>query len=90
MLIPLYTGSFKKDRRLMIKRGKDINELTEVMKLLINEQPLLAKHRNHSLQGSYNGKWECHIEPDWLLVYRIDKGTREIVFYRTGTHSDLF
>ena len=72
----------------MIKRGKDVNKLIDVMKLLINDQALLPKHNNHPLQGNYTGKWECHIEPDWLLVYR--KTGEEVIFYRTGTHSDLF
>jgi len=90
MLAPMYTGSFKKDRRLMKKRGKNMDGLTEVMRLLVNEQPLLPKHENHPLRGNFKGKWECHVEPDWLLVYRVDKATRQVVFYRTGTHSDLF
>jgi mRNA interferase YafQ len=59
--------------------------------MLINEQPLLAKHHNHPLHGGeWEGKWECHVEPDWLLVYRIDKKKGLIMFYRTGTHTDLF
>ena len=74
----------------MKKRNKDMNKLTEVMALLINEQPLLPKHENHPLHGEYAGWWECHVEPDWVLIYRIDKANRKIVFYRTGSHSDLF
>jgi len=88
MLIPIYTGTFKKERKLMIKRGKDIRKLDAVMNLLVDDQPLPPQYNNHSLQGNYKGKWECHIEPDWLLVYR--KSGQELVFYRTGTHSDLF
>jgi len=90
MLNPTFTGPFKKDRKLMNKRNKDIDELTKVMSLLINEQPLLPKHENHPLHGNYHDKWECHIEPDWLLIYRIDKAKRRIIFHRTGSHSDLF
>ena len=90
MLTPLFTGPFKKDRKLMQKRNKELANLTEVMALLINEKPLLPKHKNHLLHGKYIGKWECHIEPDWLLIYRIEKSKNEVVFYRTGTHSDLF
>ena len=86
----MFTGLFKKDRKRMLKRNKDIGKLTEVMALLINEYPLLPKHQNHPLQGEYTGKWECHIESDWLLVYRLDSANRQVVFYRTGTHSDLF
>jgi len=90
MLNPAFTGSFKKDSKLMKKRNKDKGKLNEVIALLINEQPLLPKHENHPLHGKYQGKWECHIEPDWLLIYRIDDVNRRIVFYRTGSHSDLF
>ena len=74
----------------MIKQNKNIDKLNEVMDLLINEQPLLPRHENHPLLGKYKGKWECHIEPDWLLIYRIEKSTNEIIFNRTGSHSDLF
>ena len=74
----------------MKKQSKDLDKLTEVMNLLINEQPLLPKYRNHPLHGKYINWWECHIEPDWLLVYRIEKSSQQIVFGRTGSHSDLF
>jgi mRNA interferase YafQ len=60
------------------------------MILLINEQLLLPKHENHPLHGKHHGKWECHLEPDWLLIYRIDEEKRRVIFYRTGSHSDLF
>ena len=90
MLAPNFHGSFKRERKLMKKRNKDMNKLTEVMALLINEQPLLPKHENHPLHGGYAGWWECHVDPDWVLIYRIDKANRKIVFYRTGSHSDLF
>ena len=78
----MFTSHFNKDRKLIQKRNKDVNKLTEVMTLLINEQPLLPKHKNHPLYGEYIGKWECHIEPDWLLIYRIDTEERCVVFYR--------
>ena len=64
MLIPNFHGSFKSDRKLMQKRNKDLDKLTEIMTLLINEQPLLSKHKNHPLQGKYKGWWECHVEPN--------------------------
>ena len=83
-------GSFKKDSKLMQKRRKDMDKLTEVMGMLIKEVPLHPRHENHPLQGDYKGWWECHIEPDWLLIYRIDEAKHRVVFYRTGTHSDLF
>jgi mRNA interferase YafQ len=74
----------------MIKRGKDIDKLDEVIDLLVNEQPLLSRHKDHPLLGTHKGKGECHVEPDWLLMYRVDMENREIIFYRTGTHSDLY
>ena len=74
----------------MKQRGKDIDKLTEVMALLINEQPLLPRHDNHPLHGEYTGWWECHVEPDWVIIYRIDKAVSKVVFYRTGSHADLF
>ena len=74
----------------MKKQKKDMNKLNEVMDLLLNEQPLLPKHENHPLHGNYEDWWECHIEPDWLLIYRIDKKKRKVVFYRTGSHSDFY
>ena len=83
------TGSFDKDVKRMEKRRKDMLKLREVMRMLINEEPLLPRHENHPLHGNYEGKWECHVEPDWLLIYRIDKADRRIIFYRTGSHSDL-
>ena len=90
MLTPNYHGSFKSDRKLMKKQNKEMGKLTQVMDLLISEQPLPPKYENHPLQGKYKGWWECHIEPDWLLIYRIDNISQRVVFYRTGSHSDLF
>jgi mRNA interferase YafQ len=74
----------------MEKRNKDMCKLNEVITLLVNEQQLLPKHENHPLHGYYKGWWECHVEPNWLLIYRIDDINRRVVFYRTGSHSDLF
>lgn len=65
-----------------------MDKLRRVMEDIIEEKPLLANHRNHKLTGNYKGYWECHIEPDWLLIYRKDKSRVE--FVATGTHSDLF
>jgi len=87
---PEYYGAFKKDRKLMKKQNKDISKLNEVMGLLLNEQQLLPKHENHPLHGNYKNWWECHIEPDWLLIYRIEKAANKVVFYRTGSHSELY
>ena len=90
MLNPTFTDIFKKDRKLVQKRGWDMDKLSEVMLMLMNEQPLLHRHKNHPLRGKHRGKWECHVEPDWLLIYRVDKKNNKITFYNTGTHSDLF
>ena len=90
MLNPTFTGPFKKDRKLLQKRHKNMDKLNEVMTMLITEQPLLPKHENHPLHGKYKGKWECHVEPDWLLIYRIESENNRVIFYRTGTHSDLY
>jgi mRNA interferase YafQ len=83
-------GHFNKDRKLMEKRHKNIHKLRDVMSMLIQEIPLLPKHEDHPLHGEYQGKRECHVEPDWLLIYHVDKDNRRIIFYRTGSHSDLY
>lgn len=92
MLRPEFTGQFKKDYKLAIKRGCDPNKLQEVITLLVNEQPLPEKNRDHALVNSRNYKnmRECHIEPDWLLVYKIEQEILILKLIRTGSHSDLF
>jgi mRNA interferase YafQ len=92
MLKPEFTGQFKKDYKLAIKRGCNPEALQEVITLLVNEQPLPDKYRDHALENSRNYKnmRECHIEPDWLLVYKIVQETLILKLIRTGTHSDLF
>lgn len=88
MLIPVYTTRFEKDVKLAIKRGKALDTMKTVMDKLIGQEPLEAKYRNHRLKGTYHACYECHLEPDWLLIYRIE-GQR-IQFIRTGSHADLF
>ncbi len=92
MLRPEFTGQFKKDDKLAIKRGCSINALEKVITMLCNEQPLPAEYRDHALQNSrdYKDMRECHIEPDWLLVYKVVKDTLILRLIRTGIHSDLF
>lgn len=92
MLKPEYTGQFKKDYKLAIKRGFDSKKLEVVIDLLCNEQPLPENYKDHSLTNSrnYKGVRECHITPDWLLVYKVSKQTLILSLIRTGTHSDLF
>lgn len=72
----------------MQRRGKKIDKFKTIANLLVNKKPLPQKHKDHSLIGNYTHHRECHIEPDWLLIYRIEKTT--IYFQRTGTHADLF
>ena len=90
MLTPAPTGLFKRDRKLIKKRNMNMDKLDEVMNLLINEQPLLPRHKNHPLHGKWEGTFECHIEPDWLLIYDTDLSIQKITFHRTGSHSDLY
>lgn len=88
MLTPAFTKRFEKDLALSRKRNKDGNKLKAVMQSIVDEQPLPPKHRDHALSGDYAGRRECHVESDWLLIYKLQPG--EVVFERTGTHSDLF
>ncbi len=83
-----YASQFKKDVKLIVKRRYKIDRLYEVMKALENEEALDAKYKEHPLTGNYKGYLECHIEPDWLLIYKIDG--QDLYFARTGSHSDLF
>ena len=88
MLVFRSGGRFKKEFRLAVKRGRDISKLQAVMRDLVEEKPLPVRNRDHALTGGYVGHRECHIEPDWLLIYKLEPG--EIIFERTGTHADLF
>ncbi|MDR0448731.1 MAG: type II toxin-antitoxin system YafQ family toxin [Treponema sp.] len=90
MLKYTFTGPFKKDHKLMKKRNKDMDKLTEVMDLLINELPLPPERKNHPLHGEWEGAWDCHIQGDWLLIYETDDAAGTITFHHTGSHSDLF
>jgi mRNA interferase YafQ len=88
MLTPVYTRQFERDVKKVKKRRKDINKLKEVLHRLILEEPLDSKYKDHKLQGSFVGRRDCHIEPDWLLIYKLTGN--QIIFERTGTHSDIF
>ena len=90
MLTISYSARFKKDYKIVQKRGYDIALLEEVLELLCTEQSLLAKYHDHNLTGNYEGHRECHITPDWLLIYKVEKEELLLVLTRTGTHSDLF
>ena len=90
MLTISYSSRFKKDYKVVKKRGYDIELLEEVLTLLCEEQPLPEKYRDHALTGNFIGHRECHITPDWLLIYKIEKAELLLALTRTGTHSDLF
>jgi len=84
----LTTRRFERDLDRAKKRGKNLNKLWTVVKRLLEEQPLEARHRPHRLSGNWSGSWECHLEPDWLLIWTQEADA--LVLTRTGTHSDLF
>ena len=88
MLEVTYTKQFRKGYKISKKRGKDIRKLDKVVLTLRKSELLAEKYKDHSLKGNYIGQRECHIEPDWLLVYRIIEDI--LVLERLGTHSDLF
>ena len=90
MLKVVPSNQFKKDLTLAKKRGFNINHLSKVVNTLAAQKKLDAKYRDHSLTGEYKDFRECHIESDWLLIYRVEKDALELFLFRTGTHSDLF
>ena len=85
-----YTNRFKKDLKRCVKRGLDINKILAAVKLLEQSGSLPATYRPHKLTGDKRGKWECHISPDWLMVWEQDDNLLTLLFMQTGTHSDLF
>ncbi len=85
-----FTNQFKKDIKLAKKQGKDIDKLFDVIGVLANGETLDEKYRDHDLSGNFKGCRECHIEPDWLLIYEIDNNVLILVLNRVGSHSELF
>ena len=85
----VYTNRMKKDAKLMQKRGKDMNKLIDVLALLAEGNPLPAKYKDHQLSGNLSDFRECHIEPDWLLMYQIYDDILIISAAATGSHADL-
>ncbi|MCL2103867.1 MAG: type II toxin-antitoxin system YafQ family toxin [Kiritimatiellaeota bacterium] len=83
------TSRFKKEYKLMQRRGMDMELLHRVIEQLAQGKPLSEKHRDHALTGNFAGTRECHVKPDWLLVYQIEKSILVLTLIRTGTHSDL-
>jgi mRNA interferase YafQ len=82
------TSRFKKDVKKVTKRGKDFNKFKEIIHKLANDIKLEEKHRDHKLIGDYENMRECHIEPEWLLIYQLTEN--DLTLIRTGTHADLF
>jgi mRNA interferase YafQ len=82
------SGRFEKEFRIAVRRGKNVSKLQAVMRALVQEVPLDRRLRDHALKGEFAGRRECHVEPDWLLIYKLEPGV--IIFERTGTHADLF
>lgn len=90
MMMIKYHKLFKKDLKRIMRRGYNIELLKKVIDLLAKQELLPEKYKDHNLSGDYIGYRECHITPDWLLVYQIRENELILVLTRTGTHSDLF
>ena len=88
MLTIVWESQFKKDFKLATKRKKNLEKLASIIKDLQHNKPLPPKNKNHKLNGTYAGYLECHIEPDWLLIYKTT--SKALILARTGSHSDLF
>ena len=86
----VYSNRFKKDVQLALKRGKRLDKLITVVEILCAGKPLPGHYKDHPLAGTYAGFRDCHIEPDWIMIYRIENRQLQLVLARTGTHSDLF
>ena len=84
-----YTNRFKQSLKKCVKRGLDIECLKNVINILQETGSLPSKYKPHKLKGNYSGCWECHIQPDWLLIYRVFEDTLILSLVRTGSHSDL-
>lgn len=85
-----FTSQFKRDLKLARKQGKDIDKLFDVISTIAEGKKLDEKYRDHSLSGDYAGCRECHVEPDWLLIYEVMDKVLVLMLYRVGTHSELF
>ncbi len=90
MLNIVLSNQMKKDIKLAKKRGFNINLLKKVVDMIANRKALPEKYKDHALSGKYSDFRECHIQPDWLLVYRVNEDDLLLFLFRTGTHSDLF
>jgi mRNA interferase YafQ len=90
MLTIKYQSAFKKDYKRIVKRGYDVRRLERVIDILASGNELPEEYKDHDLIGNYSGCRECHIAPDWLLIYEINNAELLLILTRTGTHSDLF
>ncbi len=90
MLQVEYTTKFKCDLKLAKRRNKNMASLQEVMKDIEHEKPLNPRYKDHPLLSNWQGHRELHVEPDWLLIYKLPPKEKAVIFVRTGTHSDLF
>ena len=88
MLLPIFENRFKKDIKRLQKRGKDMTKLKNVIDKLLQKQELEPKYKDHALMGNWNGYRDCHLEPDWLLIYKITD--THLFLVRFGSHADLF
>ena len=88
MLNPRTTNRFEKDYKKALKSGKELLKLKKIMKMIVSEEDLPIELRDHKLIGNYQGRRECHITGDWLLIYKLENDS--VIFERTGTHSELF
>lgn len=84
------SSEFKKGLKAAEKRGLDLSKVNRIVAMLANGETLPTEYKDHSLKGKYAGKRECHIEPDWLLIYKYEKSELLLLLFDTGTHSDLF
>ncbi|MGA3258391.1 MAG: type II toxin-antitoxin system YafQ family toxin [Bryobacteraceae bacterium] len=84
----LTTTAFEKDVRRLLKQGKDLDKLEETVNTLLDREPLPPRCRPHPLRGDWAGHWDCHVEPDWMLLYRLTG--KALVLVRTGSHAELF
>jgi len=84
----LTTTAFEKDLRRMEKQGEHLDKLEDVVDLLQAQRPLPARCRPHALRGNWSGHWDCHIKPDWLLLYKVTE--TDLILVRTGSHAELF
>ena len=85
-----FTSQFKRDIKIAKRQGKDLEKLFYVIEKLAQGEALESKYYDHNLQGNYKGCRECHIEPNWLLIYEVIDSTLILMLYRVGSHSDLF